>query len=143
MGNKMEKLEFEKNCSEWNSGSWRDLKFEDLSYDQILRLKLFLEEEVTRIKLQITGAKSKAKQSGDYSDISWFRNANYAAKMRGIALNKLNYLAKIKKPEKAKKNADRSVSWERMFIRVSRRELSGREFDRFCELTDIEMDDEQ
>lgn len=93
------------------------------SKDELLALKLKVDEDIASISLQIAEAKARAATTGDYSDRSWFLKANHAQRYYGQYSQRIQIeLSRVKKEEK-EKNIATNQTFERCFIEVARERL--------------------
>lgn len=66
--------------------------------DDLLELKVLVDDEIGHIAEQLTEAKAKAASTGDYSDADWYRRATSAKRIKGRLSQRIqNELARRKR----------------------------------------------
>lgn len=101
-----------------------------------------VQSDLVRINDQLGRAKSKAASTGDYSDTKWFRSASAALNHRKVEhQNILMQLSSIKtqiQQEQKAQNMERANTFERLFMKVAKRNLSEKKFQALIDATHIE-----
>ena len=108
-------------------------------YNELINLKLELEQDIINIKTQLNKAKANYHLTGEMSDSKWFSNANYALYMKKLELKKINAeFEKLKRTMKQKRqdtHNEKAKTFEREFMHISKEILPIDEYFKILSLT--------
>jgi len=65
---------------------------QSMTRQQLLELKLLVNEEINAIKSQLEAAKTTQHQTGEYANPDWFRRANSALRIKQMQIQKIQLL---------------------------------------------------
>lgn len=94
---------------------------EQLSITELTDLRLVAETKMLQINLQLKEAARKYHTTGERADSSWFKSANYAKDMSGLAVRQIM-------AEQTRRKQDKKVTFERAFVDVARDLLAAETF---------------
>lgn len=102
--------------------------------EQLLEMKLQVDEERAKIKSQIAKAQALAMETGEYSDRDWYRRANNAMSAFGRQSQRIQGAIAQRRDEKKRQNIlDNPRTWEREFITATKRFVSPELYERICQ----------
>jgi hypothetical protein len=103
-------------------------------YDQetLLKWKAKIDEDIQIMSIDIETAKSKARNSNEYSDPEWFHKVRVKKKYFGILSQKIQNQLGIARKRRRKK-------FENVFVDICARELEQQTFEELKALTDAEL----
>ena len=100
----------------------------NMSKEELIDLKLKVDNEILYVKNQIEDAKAKLITDGEYSDPKWYSKINGARRFLGIASQKIQ-------AEMAKRKQKNQKDFHCAFVDVAKRRLSPELFNEIVEET--------
>lgn len=95
-------------CAEYQgNGNVSKESLKAASEDELIDLKIEVDDDIIRITDQINAAKAEHIESGSYANADWYRRATTAKKIKGHLSQRIQIELARKKEERKKKDHER------------------------------------